>query len=535
MTNAVPQEHWDQEIDVLVAGSGIGGLGTAVIAAHQGARVAVVEKAAQLGGTTAKSAGYMWIPNNRYLRESGRHDPRPEALQYMARLARPRLYDPESPTLGLPEWEYAGIAAFYDHASEAAETYEKIGALEFGHAADFPDYYSHLPEDAAPTGRILFPAESQGSPGGGQILVSRLAEACRRADVPIETESRVVEVVLDESGSVAGAVVEQPGATRRIRTRRGIVFATGGFTQDPDLRLRYLDQPYVGGCAARTNTGDLLSIARAAGADLVNLNLGMRAPMVLERLLRDPAGVRGSFMIPGDSMIIVNRFGRRVVSEKLPYHDFARVFFHWDGQAATYPNNPLIAIWDEQASRFGGDGFGNPIPAPDVDGYWVVTADSWSDLEKGLAARLETLRSITGQAELDPGFGGTLATTLSRWNDMATEGVDHDFHRGTTPIEQGLSAYFGVGSGPNPMMAPLSSEGPYHATILGPSLIDTAGGPRCDPSGRVQRPDGTTIPGLFAVGNCAATPSGEAYWAGGHTLGFIQCAAYLAGRAVAEA
>jgi len=535
MTTAVTHEHWDQEIDVLVAGSGIGGLGTAVIAAHHGARVAVVEKAAQLGGTTAKSAGYMWIPNNRYLRESGRHDPRPEALRYMARLARPRLYDRESPTLGLPEWEYAGIAAFYDHASEAAETYEKIGALEFGHAADFPDYYSHLPEDAAPTGRILFPVESQGSPGGGQILVSRLAEACRRADVPIETESRVVEVVLDESRGVAGAVVEQAGAIRRIRTRRGIVFATGGFTQDPDLRLRYLDQPYVGGCAARTNTGDLLSIARAAGADLVNLNLGMRAPMVLERLLRDPAAVRGSFMIPGDSMIIVNRFGRRVVSEKLPYHDFARVFFHWDGQAATYPNNPLIAIWDEQASRFGGDGFGNPISAPDVDGYWVVTADSWSDLEKGLAARLETLRSITGQAELDPGFGGTLAATLRRWNDMATEGVDQDFQRGSTPIEQGLSAYFGVGNGPNPMMAPLSSEGPYHATILGPSLIDTAGGPRCDPSGRVQRPDGTTIPGLFAVGNCAATPSGEAYWAGGHTLGFIQCAAYLAGRAVAEA
>src|SRR5215208_2087395 len=102
MTTAVTHEHWDQEIDVLVAGSGIGGLGTAVIAAHHGARVAVVEKAAQLGGTTAKSAGYMWIPNNRCLRESGRHDPRPEALQYMARLARPRLYDPESPTLGLP-------------------------------------------------------------------------------------------------------------------------------------------------------------------------------------------------------------------------------------------------------------------------------------------------------------------------------------------------------------------------------------------------------------------------------------------------
>jgi 3-oxosteroid 1-dehydrogenase len=531
MTN-IEVASWDREVDVLVAGSGIGGLGTAVIAANNGAEVEVVEKAATVGGTTAKSAAYMWIPNNHHLRASGREDPRPEALRYMAKLSRPRLYDPNGPTLGLPAWEYAGIAAFYDHASEAAETYERLGVLEFGHAADFPDYYAHIPEDAAPTGRILFPAESQGAPTGGQVLVARFAEACERAGVPIRVGARVTEPVLDDQGAVVGAVVDEAGTPRRIRARRGVVFATGGFTQDAELRLRYLDQSYVGGCAARTNTGDLLAIARGVGADLANLNLGMRAPMVLERLVADPAGVRGSFMLPGDSMIIVNRFGRRVASEKLPYHDFARVFFNWDSHLGGYPNNPLIAIWDDPATRFGGEGFGNPIPAPGADAYWVVSADSLQELEKGIAARLDTLRSLTGQAELGAGFGETLAATVERWNAMAADGVDHDFGRGSTPIEQGLSAYFGVGEGANPMMAPLSGDGPYHATVLGPALIDTAGGPRCDPDGRVQRTDGEPIRGLFAVGNCAASPSGEAYWAGGHTIGFIQCAAYLAGRAV---
>jgi succinate dehydrogenase/fumarate reductase flavoprotein subunit len=529
------EEQWDQEVDVLVAGSGIGGLGTAVIAAADGAEVVVVEKAATIGGTTAKSAAYMWIPNNKYLRESGRTDPRPQALRYMAKLARPGLYDPDSPTLGLPEWEYSGIAAFYDHASEAAEAYEKLGVLKFGHAADFPDYYAHIAEDAAPTGRILFPAESQGGPHGGQILIRALSEACERAGVPIVMDSKVTEVVSGADGRVTGAVVEHQGTPRRVRTRRGVVFATGGFTQNPELRLRYLDRSYIGGCAARTNTGDLLPIARAAGADLANLNLGMRAPMLLERLREDPAGVRGSFMIPGDSMIIVNRFGRRVASEKLPYHDFGRVFFEWDSHLGAYPNNPLIIIWDDPAARFGGDGFGNPIPAPEADPYWVITADTLSGLERGIAARLKGLRPLTGQAELDPRFGQVLATTVKRWNEMAEAGVDHDFGRGSTPIEQGLSAFFGVGDGPNPMMAPLSPHGPYHAAILGPALIDTAGGPRCDPDGRVVRPDGTVIPGLFAVGNCAASPSGEAYWAGGHTIGFIQCAAYLAGRSVAAA
>lgn len=533
MTEGSNVAGWDREVDVLVAGSGIGGLGTAVTAASHGADVLVVEKAAAAGGTTAKSAAYMWIPNNRFQRELGRSDPRTEALQYMAKLSRPRLYDPGSPTLGLPGWEYEGIAAFYDHASEAAESYEKLGVLEFGHAADFPDYYAHIAEDAAPVGRIIFPLESQGGPQGGRILVEKLVEACGRAGVPIELGTRVTELVLDGDGAVLGAVVKHDGHPSRVRARRGVVFATGGFTQDPELRLRYLDQSYVGGCAALTNTGDLLPIARAAGADLANLNLGMRAPMVLEKLVKDPASVRGSFMIPGDSMIIVNRFGRRVVSEKLPYHDFARAFFSWDSQLGGYPNNPLIAIWDDAAQRFGGEGFGNPIPPAGEDDYWVATADTISELAEELAHRLDNLSSLTGQARLDDDFVATLDATLRRWADMARDGVDQDFGRGSTPIEQGLSAFFGVGDGPNPMMAPLSETGPYHAAVLGPALIDTAGGPRCTPEGEVLRPDDRAIPGLYAVGNCAATPSGEAYWAGGHTIGFIQCAAYLAGRSVA--
>jgi 3-oxosteroid 1-dehydrogenase len=524
------EASWDRTVDVLIAGSGIGGLGSAVIAADAGASVEVVEKADKIGGTTAKSAAYMWVPNNKYLRASGRTDPRDDALRYMAKLGRPRLYDADHETLGLPEWEYRGIAAFYDHASEAAETYENLGILDFGHAADFPDYYAHLPEDAAPSGRIIFPAESEGGPRGGTILIERLAAQCERVGVPVTTGARITSLIQDGAGAVIGATVEVGNETVRIRARRGVILATGGFTQDPDRRLRYLDHSYVGGCAARTNTGDILDIAREVGADFANMNIGMRAPMVLERLLTDPVTVRGSFMIPGDSMLIVNRFGKRVISEKTPYHDLARAFFDWDSQLGTYPNNPLIMLWDESSQRFGGDGFGNPIPAEGEDPYWVVTADSLADLEKGIGERLEMLRGITGQAELDTQFGRTLAATIERYNTMARVGVDDDFGRGSTPIEQALSAFFGVGDGPNPMMAPLAADGPYHATILGPALIDTAGGPRVDHNNQVVRPDERSIPGLYAVGNCAATPSGEAYWAGGHTIGFIQCAAYVAAK-----
>ncbi|MGW8814582.1 FAD-dependent oxidoreductase [Gordonia terrae] len=521
-------QEWDRAVDVLVAGSGIGGLGSAVLAQARGAEVEVVEKAATIGGTTAKSAAYMWVPNNRHLRESGRSDPREQALRYMAKLSRPHLYDENQETLGLPLWEYNGISSFYEHAAEAAETYERLGVVRFGHASDFPDYYSHLPENAAPTGRVLFPAESEGGPTGGTILINNLARRCEQVGIPITTGTRIEELILDESGAVTGAVVTDDDGPARVRAKLGVILATGGFTQDPSRRLRYLDHAYVGGCAAPTNTGDILDIVRAAGADFANMNIGMRAPMVLDRLRREPARVRGSFMIPGDSMLIVNRYGKRVLSEKTPYHDFARAFFHWDGQSGGYPNNPLIMIWDNAAMRFGGEGFGNPIPGGDDDPYWVVSAETLEELVRLLSVKLSDLGMYTGNAELDSSFGPSLEATIAQYNTYAESGVDNEFHRGATAIEQSLSAYFGVGDGKNPTMAPLSRSGPYHATVLGPALIDTAGGPRVTPRGRVLNMAGDPIEGLYAVGNCAATPSGEAYWAGGHTIGFIQCAAYLA-------
>jgi predicted oxidoreductase len=82
-------------------------------------------------------------------------------------------------------------------------------------------------------------------------------------------------------------------------------------------------------------------------------------------------------------------------------------------------------------------------------------------------------------------------------------------------------------------MRALSDTGPYYATILGPGTLDTKGGPRVDIHGRVLRADGQPISGLYGAGNCVASPSAEAYWAGGGTIGPILCYAYLAGKHVA--
>src|SRR4051812_44509486 len=52
------------DCDLLVIGSGAGGLSAAVTAASLGLDVVLIEKEAQLGGTTAWSGGWMWIPRN---------------------------------------------------------------------------------------------------------------------------------------------------------------------------------------------------------------------------------------------------------------------------------------------------------------------------------------------------------------------------------------------------------------------------------------------------------------------------------------
>ena len=86
---------------------------------------------------------------------------------------------------------------------------------------------------------------------------------------------------------------------------------------------------------------------------------------------------------------------------------------------------------------------------------------------------------------------------------------------------------------PNGLMHPISEAGPYYATILAPSAIETKGGPRANASGQIIGADDRPLPGLYGVGNCVASPSGQAYLAGGATFGPIVTFAYLAAQSLA--
>ena len=162
------------------------------------------------------------------------------------------------------------------------------------------------------------------------------------------------------------------------------MFCTGGFTHNVELRKNYLSAPVYGGCAARTNEGDFVYIAGAVGAQLRNMNYAWMCPIVFEKAIaKDPALI-GTFSPSGDSMIYVNKEGRRVANEKLAYNEMAQVFFQWDGARAEYPNLVLIAIWDQRSQdHSASDEYGRFIVPPGTDDAHVIKGATLAALQQG--------------------------------------------------------------------------------------------------------------------------------------------------------
>ena len=83
----------------------------------------------------------------------------------------------------------------------------------------------------------------------------------------------------------------------------------------------------------------------------------------------------------------------------------------------------------------------------------------------------------------------------------------------------------------NPTMWPLSDTGPYYAALVTGGTLDTKGGPKTSVDAQVLDDMDRPIPGLYGVGNCVASASRRAYWAGGATIGPMIAFAYRAAHA----
>jgi hypothetical protein len=522
---------YDAEVDIVVVGGGGGGLPSALFARWLGNEVILLEKASQLGGTARKAAFWYWVPNNEPMRADGIDDTEEGFLQYVARLSRPQCYDPTHPTLGMSQWEFDLCKGIYQSASDATELLNARGALVYRHCAAVPDYWSELEEDTTPTGRVLVPADARESMSdGGQVAIRTLSAAAERDGIDCRTGHRVQRVIT-ANGSVVGVeATTADGTTTRIGARKAVIFATGGFTHDAELRQNFLSVPVYGGCAAMSNEGDFVRIAAPLGAQLRNMQYSWMCPIPLEKAARRDPEMSGMFSVAGDSMVFVNKHGRRVVNEKLPYNELAQVFFRWDGDTAEYPDLVLFQIWDQRSQdHSASDEYGRLIVPPGGDDAHVIKGESLDELAVGIGERLKRYAAITGGLELAGDFVTNLKSTIARFNELAASGKDDDFGRG----ERAISMVFNgdVKEEPdrtNPTMWPLGETGPYYAALVTGGTLDTKGGPKVNADGKVVDDMGEPIPGLYGVGNCVASPSAQAYWAGGATLGPIIAMAYRA-------
>ncbi|MCE5196549.1 MAG: FAD-dependent oxidoreductase [Negativicutes bacterium] len=527
---------------MLIVGSGAAAFSAAITARKQGASVIMLEKAAKVGGTTLRSGGGFWTPNNRFQHDLGIEDKKEDAIRYMARYSFPHLYNPNDAKYGVPKNEFELLSAMAEHASEMVEFLEDCGALHSIAEINWTgkpqvDYMDHLPENKGIRGRVLYTQNPEGKLSYGFELIRQLETWARSHDILILTDHRVMKIMQNEQKEVIGLeVVKENKEILKIKAHQAVVFGSGGYSHNPELMLHFQRGPHFGGCSVATNTGDFIGMAGEIGAQLGNMAGAFRAESILENALTNPGGSNNIFYIPGDSVIEVNRYGKRIMDEKRNYTDRTMTHFVWDPQRAEWMNMLVFLIYDQRTAQLW-QGY-PPYPRQsDALPSYILSGQTLEDLTQALTLRLSNLSERIGGFSIAPEFLANLTKTIANFNDFAKKGKDEEFSRGEFNYDREWTTFPptvpGVEWPPkgskNYTMYPLSAEGPYYAVILAAGTLDTNGGPIINDHAQVLDVHNNPIPGLYGAGNCIASPTANAYWGAGSTIGPAMTFGYLAG------
>ena len=533
------QPDWDLTTDVVIVGSGAAALAAAVTARNQGASVVMLEKSSVIGGTTAKSGGVAWIPNNFALRNQGIQDNKDDCLRLMAHSAYPQIYNANDSNFGLPQHEYNLLAAFYDNSYKAIDHFMEIGACQFTQASLLPDYVDHAAENKVLRGRGVSPMSPTGV-GYGSELIRQMSDWINSHNIQVLTGHQVTQIVLNDKHEVTGVVATTTGNdTQAVQARKAVIFGSGGFTHNPELIIQFQPGPLYGGCAVITNEGDFVYLAQSAGAQLSSMNTAWNAEIPLEPALQSPSTPNDIWQPAGDSMVLVNKYGLRVVNEKRSYNDRTKVHFYWDPVEQEYVNQILLMIYDQRSlDLYAGAPGGYPMPAPGTSAPHQISGQTLSELGQNIRARIDQIAEGIGSWRLDSSFENNLEATVNRFNDFASTGIDLDFKRGAFPYDvewhenvfstPAQDTDWPLNDKPNITMYPFASEGPYYCILIAAGTLDTCGGPRTNGLAQVLDTKENPIPGLYGAGNCIAAPT-RYYFGGGATIGPALAFGYIAG------
>ncbi|HZY76668.1 MAG TPA: 3-oxosteroid 1-dehydrogenase [Jatrophihabitantaceae bacterium] len=552
----------DEEYDVVVVGSGAAGMSAALTAAKQGLRTVVIEKAAHYGGSTARSGGGVWIPNNEALRRCGVTDTAEAARSYLHSIVGGVV-------------PAAKIDTYLDRGPEALSFLLANSPLRLRWVPDYSDYYPEAPGGRV-GGRSVEPKPFNGRKLGadlalleppygkaplnvavtqadfrwatlmmrhprgvlrvlrlglrwigamltgkrllvmGQALIAGLRIGLRDAGVPVLLNTALEDLYIEDD-RVAGVIVTDGASQRTVRARRGVVLAAGGFESNAAMRQEYQRAPigsdWTVGAAA--NTGDAILAGERAGGVLELMDDAWWGPSI--PLTGGPWFCLAERTLPGG--IMINDRAQRFMNEAAPYVEavhrmYGGEYGRGDGPGENIPSWMIIDQRYRNRYVFAGVSPRQPFP-----GRW---------LKAGVVVKAATIEGLAEKIGVDP---VALAATITRFNGFARSGVDEDFHRG----DSGYDKYYGDPTNkPNPSLGVID-RAPFYAVKIVPGDLGTKGGLRTDVHARVLRADGTPIAGLYAAGNTSSPVMGHTYAGPGATIGPALTFGYLAALHLASA
>ncbi|MGN6609068.1 MAG: 3-oxosteroid 1-dehydrogenase [Jatrophihabitans sp.] len=550
-----------EEYDVVVVGSGAAGMTAALAAKKRGLDVVVVEKAAHYGGSTARSGGGVWIPNNEVLQRDGVRDTPEAAREYLhaiigdvvpaERIDTYLARGPEALSFLLAntplcmQW-VPDYSDYYPEAPGGRLGGRSIEPTPFdtkrlGPLRDElePDY-SKAPLNVAVTqADFRWATLMMRHPKGvlrvlriglrwlwamltgkalaarGQAFVAAVRCGLRDAGVPIELHTELQDLLVTD-GAVTGVVVRHGGERRTVRARHGVVLASGGFEHNETMRKQYQREPigteWTVGAAA--NTGDGIRAGQGLGAAVAIMEDAGWGPSI--PLTGGPWFCLAERTLPGG--IMVDARGERFMNEAAPYVEAVHRMYGGEHGQGDGPGEhiPSWMIFDQRyRNRYV---FAGLQPRQKLPGRWY---------KAGIVTRAATLRELAEKIGVP---ADALEATVTRFNGFARTGDDLDFRRGAS----GYDRYYGDPTvQPNPSLGVID-QGPFYAVTMVPGDLGTKGGLVTDTAARVLRTDGSVIPGLYAAGNASAPVMGHTYAGPGATIGPALTFGYLAALDIAE-
>src|SRR5690349_18935272 len=422
-----------QEFDVVVVGSGGAGMVAALAAAHRGLSTIIVEKAPHYGGSTARSGGGVWIPNNEVLRRDGVKDTAEAARAYLHGIVGDVV-------------EAQRIDTYLDRGPEMLSFVLKNSPLKMCWVPHYSDYYPEAPGGRA-GGRSIEPkpfnarklgadesgleppygkvplnvvvmqqdyvrlnmlkrhprgvlrslkvgartvwakATGKNLVGMGRALIAPLRIGLQQAGVPVRLNTALTDLYV-EDGVVRGVYVRDMNAPESaepelIRARRGVILGSGGFDHNEQMRVKYQRAPIgtewtVG---AKANTGDGILAGEKLGAALDIMEDAWWIPTV--PLAGAPWIALSERNSPG--AIMVNMSGQRFMNESLPYVEAGHKMYGGEYGQGTGPgeNIPAWLIFDQQYRDrfiFAGLQPGQRIPSKWLESGVIVRADTLDEL-----------------------------------------------------------------------------------------------------------------------------------------------------------